>query len=169
MALSREPVYVATTVGPGRAPPGRRTRAGRRDGGWAHSAPPWGRWCPVDNVQRRPRRQPRRWHDEVVTERAVLQGGYQRGETFISPLWNEIIDLFPPPVRKGIRLWLTFFTGGGRGWAPQSLSIRQARPGGWHRGHAHRRGQKKRDHRQGDDRESGAASRCWWGQQDSNL
>ena len=24
----------ATTVGPGRAPPGRRTRAGRRDGGW---------------------------------------------------------------------------------------------------------------------------------------
>ena len=33
VALCREPVYVATTVGPGRAPPGRRTRAGRRDGG----------------------------------------------------------------------------------------------------------------------------------------
>src|SRR5699024_2563426 len=33
VALCREPVYVATTVGPGRAPPGRRTRAGRRDQG----------------------------------------------------------------------------------------------------------------------------------------
>src|SRR5699024_873026 len=34
VALWCEPVSVATTVGPGRAPPGRRTRAGRRDGGW---------------------------------------------------------------------------------------------------------------------------------------
>ena len=33
MALCRKPVSVATSVGPGRAPPGRRTRAGRRDGG----------------------------------------------------------------------------------------------------------------------------------------
>ena len=74
MALCREPTE-----------PAGETR------GWARSAPPWGRWCPVDTVQRRPRRQPRRWHDEVVTERAVLQGGYQRGETDVSPLWNEII------------------------------------------------------------------------------
>ena len=33
VALCREPVSVATSVGPGRAPLGRRTRAGRRDGG----------------------------------------------------------------------------------------------------------------------------------------
>ena len=35
----------------------------------------------------RPNRQVRRWHDEVVTERAALQGGSQRGRPRL-PLWN---------------------------------------------------------------------------------
>ena len=43
VALCREPVSVATSVGPGRAPPGRRTRAGRRD----PASPFGGRYVPV--------------------------------------------------------------------------------------------------------------------------
>ena len=60
VALCREPVYVATTVGPGRAPPGRRTRAGRRDGGgFIITSPPVGETRGVGTAKLAPRRQER--------------------------------------------------------------------------------------------------------------
>ena len=66
--------------------------------GWAALGSPMGALVSSGHRQRRPRRQPRRWHDVVVTERAVFQGGFQGGSGR-SPPWNEMIELYPPLPR----------------------------------------------------------------------
>ena len=40
------------------------------------------------------------WHDEVVTERAVFQGGYQRGERQLPPLELNYITFSPSRTEK---------------------------------------------------------------------
>ncbi len=81
----------------------------------------------------RPNRQARRWHDEVVTERAVLSRGFTKGEALPPPLELNYITFSPSrtvkvrtiafvPLREGVseRRWRS----------AANRPSRQARPGG---------------------------------------
>ena len=100
-----------------------------------------------------PTRQARRWHDEVVTERAVLSRGFTKGEALPPPLELNYITFSPSrtvkvrtiafvPLREGVseRRWRSAANRPSRqarpgGGSHKSCPHRQARRGwgGWHR------------------------------------
>ena len=63
-----------------------------------------------------------------LRQKALNSGGLSKGGRQ-APLWNEIIDYYPPPVPTGYRPYPVSLTGGGRWWAPDSLPIQQERRG----------------------------------------
>ena len=98
-------------------------------------APPlWGRRCPLGT--RTPLNPYVR--QALARKKAINRGGCQRGGATAPPLWNEIIDLYPPPMLESYSLLQGGSMGGGerapvalcreptepagetRGWAPQS-------------------------------------------------
>ena len=65
----------------------------------------------------RPLCEPPVYSSPPLRQRDIKRGGLSKGGSGSSPLWNEIIDLSPPPVLQGVDYIITILTGGCRWWA----------------------------------------------------
>ena len=69
-----------------------------------------------------------------ISQKASSSGGLSKGGGIASPLWNEIIDLYPPPMPVGYPPLLGKSMGGGER-APVALCREPTEPAGETRGH----------------------------------